>query len=97
MPAWRWHWYDHSDDGLLYGHISGGHFNPAVTIGLWAGDVFRQKNHRYVMPRLSAVLCSGVLYLNASGKTGFNAAASGFALTVMASIHQAVIPCFPRW
>jgi len=63
------------------GHISGGHFNPAVTLGLWAGGRFGAKG---VVPYIIAqviggIAAAGVLYLIASGKAGFDATASGFA------------------
>jgi len=63
------------------GHISGGHFNPAVTLGLWAGGRISFKD---VIPYIIAqviggIVAGGVLYLIASGKAGFDAAASGFA------------------
>lgn len=63
------------------GHISGGHFNPAVTIGLWAGGRF---SARHVIPYIVAQVIGGiagaaVLYLIASGKSGFDATLSGFA------------------
>jgi len=62
------------------GHISGGHFNPAVTVGLCAGGRFPAKD---VVPYIVAqviggIAAGGVLYLIASGKTGFDATA-GFA------------------
>jgi len=63
------------------GHISGCHLNPAVTIGLWAGGRFEAKQ---VLPYIVAQVIGGliaatVLYLIASGQSGFDAAASGFA------------------
>jgi len=63
------------------GHISGGHFNPAVTIGLWAGGRFSAKE---VVPYIVAQVIGGIvgaaiLYVIASGKAGFDATASGFA------------------
>ncbi|RDD83732.1 aquaporin Z [Dyella tabacisoli] len=62
------------------GHISGGHFNPAVTVGLCAGGRFPAKD---VLPYIVAqviggIAAGGVLYLIASGKAGFDASA-GFA------------------
>ena len=62
------------------GHISGGHFNPAVTIGLWAGGRTPASNLLpYILAQLvGAIAAAAVLYLIASGKTGFDLA-GGFA------------------
>jgi aquaporin Z len=63
-----------------FGPVSGAHFNPAVTIGVWAGGRF--PSHRvvpYVVTQLAgAIVASGVLYVIASGRPGFDLAA-GFA------------------
>lgn len=55
------------------GHISGGHFNPAVSIGLWAGGRFDAKDLvTYITAQcLGAVAAAGTLYCIAMGKEGF--------------------------
>jgi aquaporin Z len=58
------------------GPISGGHFNPAVSVGLWAGGRFPAA---HVLPYIVAqvvggVVGAGVLYLIASGKADFSLA-----------------------
>src|SRR6266850_1819788 len=52
------------------GHISGGHFNPAVTIGLWcAGRCASRHVLPYVIVQVvGGVLASGALWIIASGK-----------------------------
>ena len=62
------------------GHISGGHFNPAVTLGLWAGGRFPGgKVVVYIVAQVIGAICaSAVLYVIASGKAGFTLA-DGFA------------------
>lgn len=62
------------------GPISGGHFNPAVTVGLWAGGRFpaRQVAPYIVVQVLGAIAAAAILFAIAIGKPGFDAAA-GFA------------------
>jgi len=62
------------------GPISGGHFNPAVSLGLWAGGRFPAAHLLpYIVAQVAgAVIAAGVLYLIASGKAGFSLA-GGFA------------------
>lgn len=62
------------------GPISGGHFNPAVTIGLVIGKRFDAKDAPYyiVAQVAGAILAAAVLYVIASGLDGFDAA-DGFA------------------
>ncbi len=62
------------------GPISGGHFNPAVSIGLWAGGRFpgSQLLPYIVAQVIGAIVGAGALYLIASGKADFSLA-SGFA------------------
>src|SRR5512139_2776875 len=57
-----------------FGPVSGGHFNPAVSFGLWAGGRFpaSQLLPYIVAQVVGAVVAAGVLYLIASGKAGFD-------------------------
>src|SRR5262245_287584 len=61
------------------GHISGGHFNCAVAIGLWAANRFKAAD---VVPYLiaqvlGAIVAAAILYAIASGKPGWEP--GGFA------------------
>lgn len=55
------------------GHISGGHFNPAVTLGLWsAGRCANKHVLPYILAQVvGAILGAAVLWLIASGKQGW--------------------------
>jgi len=63
------------------GHISGGHFNPAVSLGLWAGKRFPAAELLpYIVTQVvAAIVAAAVLYLIATGQPGFNVQESGFA------------------
>lgn len=54
------------------GHISGGHFNPAVSFGLWAGGRFPARAlFSYIVAQcIGATAAAGTLFIIWSGKAG---------------------------
>ena len=63
------------------GHLSGGHFNPAVTLGLAAGRRFAWRDTGgYIATQVvAAIVAAAVLWVVANGVDGFSAKDSGFA------------------
>lgn len=74
-----------------FGHISGGHFNPAVSFGLWAGGRFSARD---LLPYIAAQVLGGIaagfiLLQIALGTPGFSidpAAAGAFATNGYAAL-----------
>ena len=66
---------------FAFGHISGGHFNPAVSVGLFLGGRFKgQLLPAYVIAQvLGGIAGAGVLYLIATGNPAYNLATDGLA------------------
>lgn len=63
------------------GHVSGAHFNPAVTIGVAAAGRFPWRDVVwYLLTQfVAAIAAASVLFAVASGRPGFSATATGFA------------------
>lgn len=88
------------------GHISGGHFNPAVSVGLWIGGKFPASAlPGYIVAQvLGAIAAAGLLYVVASGTPGFELggfAANGYEdhspgkySMMSAFIMEALMTCF---
>lgn len=62
------------------GHISGGHFNPAVSVGLCTAGRFASRDVLpYILSQVvGAIAGAAILYFIASGKAGFSTS-GGFA------------------
>jgi aquaporin Z len=80
------------------GHISGAHFNPAVTAGAWAGGRLPGSDviPYWIAQVLGAIAAAAVLYAVASGHAGFSLA-DGFAANGYGDLSPGkydVVACF---
>jgi aquaporin Z len=66
---------------FAFGHISGGHFNPAVSLGLWLGGRFSGRSllPYWVAQVLGGLAGAGLLYAIASGSPAYSVATNGLA------------------
>jgi aquaporin Z len=80
------------------GHVSGAHFNPAVSVGLFIGGRFKGSELLpYIISQvLGAIAAAGVLYLIANGKMVLMPLAAALLLMVMENIPREVIICKPH-
>jgi aquaporin Z len=64
-----------------FGHVSGGHFNPAITIGLWIGGRFNAKDVLpYIVTQVVAsIAAAGVLLAIANGQPAYSLKRDGLA------------------
>ena len=82
-----------------FGHVSGGHFNPAVTIGVWACGRFSSRDvPGYIVAQvLGGIGGAAILYAIASGAPGFDLAnglaSNGYGLHSPGgySLHSALV------
>jgi len=79
------------------GHISGGHFNPAVTLGLWSAQRCANKHVvPYILVQVvAAIVASATLWVIASAKPGWTP--GGFAANGYGALspgHYSVAGCF---
>jgi len=76
------------------GHISGGHFNPAVTVGVFsAGRIPAKDIGPYVVAQLAgAIAGASILYLIASGKGRIQCERRFLQQMVMERILRVVTP-----
>jgi len=81
------------------GRISGGHFNPAVTLGAAAAGRFAWKDTiGYIVTQVvAAIAAAAVLLLVASGVDGFSATESGFATNGFGDRSPGGTACWPPW
>jgi aquaporin Z len=71
-------------------HISGCHLNPAVSFGLWSGNRFPSSDLLpYIVSQvLGAIVAAGLVYLIATGKSGFVLSGSNPLATNGFGVHS---------